>query len=110
MAILDFNSMPPRNSGRSNAGQQQDDLPKSQLWLNVGYEANGKFINLPLGMAIDTMRPADTRGQNEDFVKQQSARNDLLKALQQLGASFEPGQEQEINLVVKLRRVNAELT
>lgn len=117
MAILNFNST-PTNAPNSTGNKQRmpfgglsnpSDRPKSKLWLNIGYDKNGKFINLPLGMPIDTMEAAEVRGQNEDFIKQRTAQNELLKALQQLGSSFEPGQEQVINLTIKLRRVNEEI-
>lgn len=80
--------------------------PAAKVWLNVGYEVAGKFINLPLGLPIDTMGEAKVQGQNEDWVKQRNAQNQLLKMLQDLGMSFEPGQEQTINLQVRLRKVN----
>lgn len=109
MGIMDFTAQSNRNSNRSNQGTNNADRPASQIWLNVGYEANGKFISLPLGMAIDTMREATISGQNEDFIKQRTAQNDLLKMLQKAGASFVPGQEETLTLVVKLRRVNETL-
>lgn len=112
MAILDFNTTNAAPSKRMpfggiNGGAEE--RPVSNLWLNIGYEINGKFVNLPLGMPIDTMKPAEIRGQNEDFVKLRTAQNALLKALQDLGATFAPGQEQDIQLTVKLRRVNGAL-
>lgn len=84
--------------------------PKAKTWLNVGYESNGKFVTLPLGMPLDTMEPSKISGQNEEWIKQMTAGNALLKALQELGDSLVPGAEQEINLVVKIRRVNEERT
>ena len=49
------------------------------------------------------------RGQNEEWAQFQSARNDLLKAIQEAGDNLEPGAEVEVKLVVKLRKVNEEL-
>ena len=86
-----------------------EEQPKAKLWLNVGYEAGGKFINLPFGLPVDTMKNAKVQGQNEDWIKQRNAQNQLLKMLQDLGAKFTPGHEQTINLQVRLRRVNEEL-
>lgn len=83
--------------------------PKAQLWLNIGYEANGVFIQLPFGIALDNMNEADVRGQNADFVKQRTAQNNLLKMLKDAGMKFEPGQEEVINLELRLRRVKEEL-
>jgi hypothetical protein len=116
MAILDFSATaaaPARNSNArmpfGNMEHPAQDRPNSKLWLNIGYEANGRFITLPLGQGIDTMAPGKVQGQNEDFVKQRTAQNALLQALQQLGGTLQPGQEQELNLKVKLRRVNEQL-
>lgn len=90
--------------------QDMNGAPKAKLWLNLGYEANSRFVNLPIGIPVDTMKPAELKGQNEDWIKFQNARNQLLEGLQAMGAQLEPGQEIEIpNLVIKLRRVNGEL-
>ena len=68
MSILDFTTTaaaPSRNNGnRPFAGQTgpSDDKPASKLWMNIGYEINGKFVSLPLGLPIDTMREASTNG------------------------------------------------
>lgn len=120
MAILDFNTTAsnaaPRNQGnqRMHFGGLQNpnaEKPKAKIWLNVGYEINGKFIQLPGGgTPIDTTDLLPVSGQNEDFVKQRTAQNQLLKMLQDLGAQLQPGQEEELSLTVKLRRVNEELT
>lgn len=120
MGILNFDTNTNTSSNSNNGsrgsrstpfGNQSNgqDRARSKLWLNVGYDVNGKFVNLPIGLGIDTMEAAQVRGQNEDFVKLRTAQNELLKALQDLGAKFAPGQEQEINLICKLRRVNEDL-
>lgn len=87
-----------------------NDKPKAKVWLNIGYEAGGKFINLPIGLPIDTMDPAEIRGQNVDWVKQRTAQNQLLKALQDLGLKMQPGEERDINLTLRMRRVSEELS
>jgi len=44
-------------------------------------------------------------------VKRNTAKNELLSALQVIGDSMQPGEEKELsNLVVRLRRVNEELS
>lgn len=83
--------------------------PKAKVWLNVGYEAGGKFINLPIGLPVDTMDAADVRGQNVDWIKQRTAQNTLLEHLKKMGLSMVPGQEQTVHLEVRLRRVNEEI-
>lgn len=115
MSIINFggNAQPQATNRSPFAGLTSiggnTDRPKAKVWLNVGYEKNGKFINLPIGLPIDTMDAADVRGQNEDWVKQRTAQNDLLKALQQLGGTMAPSEEREIQLTVKLRRVGEQL-
>lgn len=117
MAILNFDSTaaaPARsgNTTRMPFGNMNNvgDRPKANIWLNIGYEIAGKFVNLPFGQPIDTMEAAEVRGQNEDWIKFQTARNALLKVMQDLGAQLAPGQEIEVpNLVIKLRRINSEL-
>lgn len=94
----------------SNVPAARSDRPKAKLWLNIGYEKNGRFVNLPVGMPLDTMEPTKIQGQNEDWVKFQSARNGLLDALKAFGAQLTPGQEVDIpDLVIKIRRVNEDM-
>lgn len=111
MGILDFEAAAKTNNNNSrSAGRQaQADRPAAKLWLNVGYDANGRFVNLPVGIPVDTMETLPIRGQNEEWAQFQSARNDLLKAIQAAGDNLEPGAEVEVKLVVKLRKVNEEI-
>lgn len=103
-----------RNSNRrvpfgAFARNDQQELPRSEFWLNIGYDAGDRFVNLPVGMPIGTMDPLPIRGQNPEWNEFTAARNALLEALKELGAGLEPGAEIEIpNLVIKLRRVNEE--
>ena len=96
--IIDMNN--------SNQGAQQAPREPSKIWINIGYEKNGKFINLPFGTPLDTMKPAEVRGSNEDWRKFQTARNEFLKALVQVGKNLEPGQDIVIpNLEIRMHRV-----
>lgn len=114
MGILDFDSAAKTNNtaasgtGRNGRTQAQD-RPAAKLWLNLGYDANGRFVNLPIGIPVDTMELLPIRGQNEEWAQFQSARNQLLKAIQQAGDNLEPGAEVEVKLTVKLRKVNEEI-
>ena len=114
MGILDFDSAAKNNNtaasgtGRNGRTQAQD-RPAAKLWLNVGYDANGRFVNLPVGIPVDTMELLPIRGQNEEWAQFQSARNSLLKAIQEAGDNLEPGAEVEVKLTVKLRKVNEEI-
>lgn len=104
MGILD-NLTTSNNTARRPAA---NDRPSAKVWINVGYEANGKFINLPVGIPVDTMEALPVRGQNEDWVKVQSARNALLDAVQKAGAELAPGAEVTLNLQLRLRKSNDE--
>lgn len=109
MGILNFETSKTNTSNRSTSRQGNTDRPAAKLWLNVGYDANGRFVNLPIGIPVDTMESLPIRGQNEEWAQFQSARNDLLKAIQEAGDNLEPGAEVEVKLVVKLRKVNEEI-
>ena len=89
--------------------------PKAQIWLNLGYEiqvptSDGtmetRFINLPMGLALDTMEEVATTSSNEVFAAMQIAKNDLLKQLLAAAADLPAGGERIVNLQVQMRRVN----
>ena len=109
MGILDFEAAKTNTTAPRSGRQAAQDRPAAKLWLNVGYDANGRFVNLPVGIPVDTMETLPIRGQNEEWAQFQSARNDLLKAIQEAGDGLEPGAEVEVKLVVKLRKVNEEI-
>lgn len=105
-------------AGRNTAPAAAQAKPAAKVWLNVGYEAattdaDGnevvKFINLPTGIALDTMEALPLRGQNVEFNQLRSAQNNLLKQLQEAGDGLEPGQDVTIRLVVRMRKVNDEV-
>ena len=98
-----------RTNGRQ--GQSREDLPKAQMWMNIGFVAgDGRFVNLPYGLPIDTMQKARVAGSDEEFIALRHAQNELLAAVQAEGDKLEPGQEIEIPLLtVRLRRVKDEL-
>lgn len=107
MGLLD--TLAAKNSAtRTTSGRaaKQDDRPSAQVWANIGYEVNGKFVNLPMGMPIDTMEEVLVRGQDEEWLQLQTARNELLKAVQEAGDNLEPGQEIVLPLEIRIRRVN----
>ena len=127
MAILESltNRAPAAGNGplfqnRTPAGSARptEDRQDAKVWLNIGYYveivgANGpelKFVNLPMGMPLDTMKPAKITGQNEDWIKLQTARNGLLDEMQKLGAQLKPGETHDLTqpggLVIQLRRIN----
>lgn len=89
--------------------------PKAQIWMNLGYEIQvpatdgtmeTRFINLPMGLPLDTMEEVATTSTNEVFAAMQIAKNDLLKQLLAAAADLTPGGERIVNLQVQMRRVN----
>lgn len=107
MALLDqiaARQASAQTSARTTRTAAQD-RPQAKVWMNVGYKIGDKFVNLPLGLAIDTMEPVEARGQNEDWIMLQSARNELLKAIQEAGDELKPGEERELPLTVVIRHV-----
>lgn len=78
----------------------------ASVWLNIGYEANGRFVNLPLGLPIDTMKPARFREGSRNWIRFCEARNALLAELQAKASELAPGEEVIVrHLVLRLRRV-----
>lgn len=113
MSIIDTlkasNNTASTNNNRTTA-KGDEERRQSKLWVNLGYKnADGKFVNLPVGIPIDTMELLAVRGQSEDWVKLTHERNMLIKQLQAIGDDMEPGQEQMLPLEVQLRRVGNEL-
>jgi len=89
--------------------------PKAQIWMNLGYEIQvpatdgtmeTRFINLPMGLPLDTMEEVATTSTNEVFAAMQVAKNDLLKQLLTAAADLPAGGERIVNLQVQMRRVN----
>lgn len=118
-----------RNSGRNAVAK--DDQPKAQYWLNIGYTIDvqllmtdgpdeGKlvtetrFVSLPVGIPLDTMKLLPTNQTNEDFAGFQAARNDLHEQIMEVCKTLEHGEEKIIGLndgnglSIQLRRVKEE--
>ena len=110
MAIFDELEARAANATTAKRGQTQrngDARPAAKQWLNVGYEdGEGKFISLPLGLAIDTMEPAEEKGSSIEWLEFVAARNELLAEMQKKGDQLAEGQELDLPLIVRLRKVN----
>jgi hypothetical protein len=124
MSNLDFNRTfgglgntqvdAPATSGRRK--------PDAQTWCNVGYSVvvdeviDGKtqkvtkFVSLPGGIALDTMDPAQRRGNNADYNAFIDAKNNFMRQMQEAAAALAPGEEKIIGDVggiqIQLRRVS----
>lgn len=122
MAIMD-NTARQADTGYAghNVGgrrRQAEDRPTAQVWLNFGYtvvgggaEGEDVFVALPVGIALDTMQPADERVNSVDFAARRQASNALLARLQEASKKLQPGEariiavDENSGLSVELRRV-----
>lgn len=90
----------------STPATKQTDRPKSMIWLNIGVDVNGTFVNLPFGLPIDTMNAIEIKGSNQEWNNLSAARNALLEKFKQAGAAIEAGKEETIDgLKITLRHV-----
>lgn len=110
-----INITKPVFAAKTAAGAPATARPKAQIWMNLGYEiqvptSDGtmetRFINLPMGLPLDTMEEVATNSSNEVFAAMQIAKNDLLKQLLAAAADLPAGGERIVNLQVQMRRVN----
>jgi hypothetical protein len=93
-------------SNETSAPASKAERRKAKIWLNIGYQKGDKFVNLPVGIPVDTTEHLEIRGQNEDWNKFQSARNAFLDALVKMGMSLEAGGEEVIEgLTIKIKHV-----
>ncbi len=109
MAIVDFAKLvaPAVAADTNTAGKP---FVKAKTWLNVYVPINGYNVNLPLGLAIDTMAPLKIQGQNAEWIQKRTAQNKFLEALQELGAGLAPGETHILEgVTIEIRRVNDEL-
>lgn len=111
---IDFTPQKTLLNQQSNAAAE---LPKSEYWLNVGYEVHGKndegedetvFISLPMGIALDSMKPVKTNSSNKRFTKIQQARNSLADQIMEFCKTLQPGETGNLNLKIQVRRISEE--
>lgn len=118
MAQLNTNAFQAAFGSKKTA--DKEDKPKTQLWLNIGYIAQvkdaesgeniDKFVSLPVGLPVDTQERLKTNSSNEVWGMFQSARNDLLDQLIELGKTLKPGEEKILSmgdngLGIQMRRI-----
>ena len=112
-----FGSNTANAAGTLNAAPAAPAKPKATLWLNAGYTTTvvvdgvqeERFVNLPMGMPVDTMELLPTNSRNAEFAQFRMAQNDLLNQIVELGKSLAPGEAKTINLELQLRRVNEDV-
>ena len=102
------------NNGGNVAAPANPAKPKAMLWLNAGYTTTvvvdgvqeERFVNLPMGMPVDTMELLPTNSRNQEFAQFRMAQNDLLTQIVEFGKTLAPGEAKTLNLELQLRRVN----
>ena len=112
-----FGSNTANAAGTLNAAPATPAKPKATIWLNAGYTTTvvvdgvqeERFVNLPMGMPVDTMELLPTNSRNQEFAQFRMAQNDLLNQIMELGKTMAPGEAKTINLELQLRRVNEDV-
>lgn len=116
--MIEFNRTGGASQSNSTNGNGRSDLPRAQLWMNIGYsvttgegeDAQTRFVSLPMGIPLDTMKDITITSRNEEFARFQAHQNKLLSSVQAKAAALKPGEECIIGdtggLQIQLRRVN----
>ena len=95
---------------QNHENQNSQAKPKSEFWVNVGIERNGKLVSLPMGIALDKLEPRRIPGsssKNQEFRFLRLAEADLWKKMQEIMASMKPGEVVTLPFQVELRRCEA---
>lgn len=95
---------------------------KSEYWLNVGYVVEvdtdegvvQRFVSLPFGIPLDTMKPLEVSGSSDAFAYLRMAQNELLESLLEAANQLQPGESRVIGcgdqLSIEIRRIKGERT
>ena len=95
---------------------------KSEFWLNVGYVVEvdtdegvvERFVSLPFGIPLDTMKPLEISGSSDAFAYLRMAQNDLLESLLEAANELKPGESRVLGagdqLAIEIRRIKGERT
>lgn len=111
-----------RFGSRSSNSSNQQDRPRAEFWLNVGYVSDMKdedtgenrFVSLAQGIPLDTTEDLNTNSSNQLYAAFQAARNDLRDQLIEVAKELDPGQatyvaqDPNTGLCIQLRRVREE--
>ena len=110
-----------RFGSRSNNTTSNQDRPKAEFWLNVGYMSDSKdedgtyrFVSLSQGIPLDTIEDLPTNSSNQLFAAFQGARNDLRDQLLDVAKELDAGQativaeDANTGLSIQIRRVREE--
>lgn len=82
------------------------------IGITVGEGEEARFVSLPMGLALDTMREAKVSGTGE-FAQFKASQNDLLKQICEVASSLKPGESLMLEgncggLQIELRRRNTD--
>jgi hypothetical protein len=107
---IDFQKTFGGASASGNGNGDRSQLPKANLWLNIGYLVAIAVTN-ETGETVETTEPVSTQSRNQGYAQFMAARNNLLTELQQIGAQLKPGEERivggtENGLCIQVRRVS----
>lgn len=91
------------------------DRVPTQFWLNVGVTLKGQgpdgadlFVSLPVGIALDDMKPVAIKGSSKSFIELQQTKNALLAATQAKAGTLSPGERCAVpEFTVEIARVSA---
>lgn len=101
--------MPTYGANTRRQNQSRQDLVPATKWLNVGlYLEDGTFISpAGFGIPLDTLKPMEVSGQNQEFIDMTELRNAVLLALQADAAELAPGQAIDVTrgLSIQMRAV-----
>lgn len=113
-----------QNTNQNRQSNSQPDRTPAEYWINLGYQVTVKledgaeetrFISLPMGLALDSMKLLPTNSTNELWAQQQGARNNLFTQIMDIAKTLESGEEKILavdptnGLAVQLRRVKSEM-
>ena len=97
------------NAKATNNNVNANELPKSEFWLNIGIEVNGKFVSLNKGgVPLDRLEElkVNPKSDNKDWVAQTMLHNNIIASLKQGAESMDWGEHKRLTLEVELVKIN----
>jgi len=110
------------NLKKPSAAAATEARVKSEFWLNVGYVVEvdtdegvvERFVSLPFGIPLDTMKPLEISGNSDVFAYLRMAQNELLESLLEAANELKPGESRVLGagdqLAIEIRRIKGERT
>lgn len=104
----------PRSAPQSD---NSEEFVPANYFMNIGIMVgegdDARFVSLPMGLALDTMREAKVSGTGE-FAQFKAAQNDLLKQIIEVGTKLKPGESLMLDgncggLQIEIRRRNTDV-